>query len=156
METTSTARESAPVQREVAVSAAPETAFALFTAHLGSWWPLDDKNVLGPGASVAFEDLQLVERLGSARSVWGDVIECKPPASLRLAFYPGRGPDQATDLLVTFEPTIDGTLVSLVHRGWGRLSGDESAAGRIQVEQGWEDVFDAYRHQVETGGLAGR
>ena len=51
----------APVRREALVAAAPDRAFELFTAHIGSWWPRPDYSVFEHDNDVAFEDGRLVE-----------------------------------------------------------------------------------------------
>jgi hypothetical protein len=37
----------APIRREILVSPLPDRAFALFTSHIGRWWPLRDFSVSG-------------------------------------------------------------------------------------------------------------
>jgi uncharacterized protein YndB with AHSA1/START domain len=153
MEEHTSTMESGVVSREVAVSAPPAAAFALFTAHIGAWWPLTGKNVLGPDGSVGFEDGALVERQGASSEIWAEVVAGDPPAWLRLAFYPRVGPAKATDLVITFSPAGDGTCtrLGLEHRGWERLAGDASDAARAGVDQGWGEVLDAYRDRVNRG-----
>jgi hypothetical protein len=143
--------ETIPIRRETVVSAAPETAFALFTSHIGSWWPLTEKNVLGSGcsASVAYEDGRLVERNRDATAVWAEVVSWDAPTSVRLAFHPGYEPDHATDLPVTFTPACEGTRVALEQRHWERLKKDASEAERQVVVKGWDDVLASYRRHVE-------
>ena len=34
-----------PIRREILVNADPQTAFEVFTARLGRWWPVADKSV---------------------------------------------------------------------------------------------------------------
>jgi len=51
-----------PIRREVTVTVPVETAFALFTAHIGHWWPLAGFSVNGADSLVAFEGDRLVER----------------------------------------------------------------------------------------------
>jgi uncharacterized protein YciI len=51
-----------PIRREILVDADPDAAFEVFTAGLGQWWPVDEKSVHGKGATVAFDDGQIVER----------------------------------------------------------------------------------------------
>ncbi len=51
-----------PIRREILVDANPETAFEVFTARVGKWWPVEDKSVYGAGTTVAFEDGQIIER----------------------------------------------------------------------------------------------
>jgi hypothetical protein len=51
-----------PIRREVLVDADPATAFEVFTASLGRWWPLAELSVYGDGATVAFTGGHIVER----------------------------------------------------------------------------------------------
>ena len=97
-----------PLRREVMVSASPETAFALFTAHIDRWWPLARHSVFGGDAMVAFEGDAIVERLGDQSSVWAEVTGWDPPGSLSLSWHPGRDASRSTDLTITFEGLDDG------------------------------------------------
>jgi uncharacterized protein YndB with AHSA1/START domain/uncharacterized protein YciI len=139
--------EPAPIRREVVVAAPPDTAFALFTAHLGSWWPLADHSVFGAGGTVAFEGNELVERLGTQRSVWAEVTGFDPPNSLQLSWHAGHDASRATELTVRFEGRDGATLVSLEHRGWHRLA--EPEAARTEYDQGWPVVLEVFRHSLE-------
>lgn len=139
--------EPAPIRREVLVAAPPETAFALFTAHVGSWWPLADHSVFGAGGTVAFEGNELVERLGSQHSVWAEVIGFDPPTSLTLSWHAGHDASRATELTVRFTGQDGATLVSLEHRGWHRLADPEAA--RAEYDQGWPVVLEVFRHSLE-------
>src|SRR5438046_3176795 len=107
--------EIAPIRRHVRVRASVESAFALFTAHIGAWWPTTRYSVYGSGSLVAFEGDLLVERSGDGVSVWAEVVEWDPPRSLRLAWHPGHAAGSATDVKVSFTPEDDATLVTLEH-----------------------------------------
>ena len=48
------------IRREVVVAAPADTAFALFTAHIGAWWPAEEYSVFGGAGTVAFEGRELV------------------------------------------------------------------------------------------------
>ena len=132
----------APIRREILVSATPDRAFALFTAHIGRWWPLRDFSVFGADALVAFEGDRLVERSGSQVSVWAEVLEWDPPAKLRLRWHPGRDAARATDLHVSFAAHDDGTMVTLVHGGWERV--EDPAATAEEYGHGWPAVLAAF------------
>ena len=99
----------APIRREILVSTGPDRAFALFTAHIGRWWPLRHFSVFGTDALVAFEGERLVERSGSEVSVWAEVLEWDPPATLRLRWHPGRDATRATDVSVSCRVTATTT-----------------------------------------------
>jgi uncharacterized protein YciI len=133
----------APVRREIRVAADAATAYAVFTAHIGSWWPLGQHSVFGASASVAFEGDQLVERSANGEvSVWAEVVERSAPDLLRLSWHPGEGADRATDLEVTFHPDGDTTLVRLLHTGWERLAEPQRRADSYR--QGWVLVIGCY------------
>ena len=132
----------APIRREILVSTVPERAFALFTAHIGRWWPLRDFSVFGADALVAFEGDRLVERSSSEVSVWAEVLEWDPPATLRLRWHPCRDATRATDVSVTFVPHEDGTKVTLVHHGWERV--EDPAAAAEEYGHGWPAVLRTF------------
>jgi uncharacterized protein YciI len=132
----------APIRREILVAATPERAFALFTAHIGRWWPVHDLSVSGVDALVAFEGDHLVERSGSEVNVWAEVIEWDPPAQLRLSWHPGHDTARATDVHVSFAAHDDGTMVTLVHGGWERA--EQPAAAAEEYGHGWPAVLAAF------------
>jgi uncharacterized protein YndB with AHSA1/START domain/uncharacterized protein YciI len=135
-----------PLQREVMISANPETAFALFTAHIDRWWPVARHSVFGGDAMVAFEGDALVERLGDQSSVWAEVTAWDPPSSLSLSWHPGSDGSRSTDITITFEALDEGTLVRLVHSGWERTEAPAEAAA--QYAQGWPGVLASYAATV--------
>jgi uncharacterized protein YciI len=137
-----------PLRREVLVTASPETAFALFTAHIDRWWPMASFSVFGSEAIVAFEGDRVVERLGDESSVWAEVTTWDPPRSLVLSWHPGRDDSRATDVTVSFEGVDDGTLVRLVHTGWERT--EAPAEARAEYGQGWEGVLAGYAASLVT------
>lgn len=135
-----------PIRREVRVHCDADTAFELFTAHLGAWWPVGTHSVFGARASVAFEDGVVVERHGSDRAVWGTVLRWERPAGFAMTWHPGQGPEQATEVAVSFEPDGDGTLVKLTHSGWERLA--DSAVAREEYDGGWPHVLAGFGQLV--------
>jgi uncharacterized protein YndB with AHSA1/START domain/uncharacterized protein YciI len=137
----------APVTRSVQVAAPVETAFALFTSHIGSWWPLGSgHSVFGKEAVVAFEGDVLVERHRSDMAVWGEVLSWEPPHRLRLNWHPGSEIDRATELEVTFTPADGGTVVTLVHTGWENTAAPEEMARNY--DKGWAYVLGWYDSMV--------
>jgi uncharacterized protein YndB with AHSA1/START domain/uncharacterized protein YciI len=140
--------EPAPVRREIVVGVEQAAAFALFTAHLGSWWPLADFSVFGTGSTVAFEAGELVERLGSERAVWAEVLDFDPPNSLKLSWHPGDEVSRATELTVQFLSVGGSTKVRLEHRGWQRLA--EPQAARDSYDQGWPTVLGFFERQFSS------
>jgi uncharacterized protein YciI len=137
----------APIRRYVEVRASVETAFALFTSHLSSWWPLKRHSVFGGDALVAFEGDRVVERLGEQEAVWAEVTEWDPPRSLRLAWHPGQYRDEATEVEVTFAAADGVTVVTLVHSGWEAV--DDPAGAAHEYGQGWPHVLAGYAERVK-------
>ncbi|MBV9820790.1 MAG: SRPBCC domain-containing protein [Actinobacteria bacterium] len=139
--------EREPVRREVVVDAPPATAYALFTAHVGAWWPLANHSVFGSGGTVAFEGDELVERSGVRRSVWAEVVRSDPPDGIELRWHPGQDADSATELTVRFVEQGDQTAVRLEHGGWQRLADPDGA--RAEYDQGWPVVLNTFGRWVQ-------
>ncbi|GAA2166192.1 SRPBCC domain-containing protein [Pedococcus bigeumensis] len=146
--TPSTGHPIAPVRREVRVRCDADTAFELFTAHLGAWWPLGTHSVFGAEGSVAFEDGALVERRGSDTAVWGTVLHWERPVGFAMTWHPGQGPERATEVTVEFTQDGAGTLVTLTHTGWERLAEPQQA--RDEYDHGWPVVLSGYQRRLGT------
>jgi uncharacterized protein YciI len=148
-----------PIRREILVDADPQTAFEVFTARIGRWWPVAEHSVYGAGGTVAFDDGQIIEHAADgATSVWGTVTRWEPPKVLAFSWYPGKSPDRASHVEITFAAVADQTLVTLEHTGWEVFA--DPAAARAEYGQGWPAVLDCYRehaaeHAGEAGGEAG-
>lgn len=139
-----------PLRREVLVAADPGTAFEVFTARIGQWWPLAEHSVHGAGGTVAFSAGQIVEQSASgASSVWGTVTRWEPPSAVAFTWHPGRHASSATQVTVTFTAAGEQTLVTLEHAGWEAYA--EPAAARAEYEHGWGEVLGEYRDHVAAG-----
>jgi uncharacterized protein YndB with AHSA1/START domain len=77
---------------------------------------------------------------GGERHLWGTVLSWAPPSRLEFSWHPGRPPETAQRVEVTFEAVPEGTRVVLTHSEWQRL-GSEAETVRASYEQGWEAVF---------------
>jgi uncharacterized protein YndB with AHSA1/START domain len=131
-----------PVIKEIHVDASPETAFAVFVERIGDWWPLEHYSVFGTDGTVAFEGDRIVERHGEQETVWGEVLAFELGGRVRFTWHPGRD-DEPTEVEVMFAADGDGTLVTLVHSGWERLS-EERRVGRASYDNGWPLVLERY------------
>ena len=133
------------ITKQIRVDANPETAFDVFTGRIGDWWPLEHYSVFGREATVAFEGDRIVERSPSGEeTVWGEVLDFEVAGRVRFTWHPGRpGDEEPTEVDVSFASDGDGTLVTLVHSGWDRLS-EERRAGRVDYDNGWPLVLERY------------
>ena len=128
------------VESEVRVKASPDRAFTLFTANIGDWWPVNSNSVYK--GTVSFEGDELVERSGEKVAVWAEVTRWDPPSALGLTWHAGSDASRTTDILVTFTPEGDETVVHLTHSAWERLlDGEEQSR---DYAQGWPPVLGEY------------
>ena len=137
-----------PVSKEISVPLAPERAFALFTDGVAGWWPLRTHSVAGDGAvSCRFEPRvggRLLETAADgSEHVWGTLLEWDPPARLVMSWHPGRTPEAAQQVSITFTPDGDGTRLRLVHTGWERLA-EVAPRERDSYDSGWDYVLGLY------------
>ena len=132
-----------PIRREIVVDLDAREAFELFTARIGEWWPVARHSVFGEGASVAFENGQIIETSEGRTSEWGTVTEWEPGARVAFTWHPGATAQRASAVTVTFTARDDRrTLVVLEHSGWEVY--DDPAAARREYENGWPNVLDGY------------
>lgn len=144
-----------PIRREILVDADPDAAFEVFTAGLGQWWPVDEKSVYGKGATVAFDDGQIVERPADGGAdgepvVWGTVTRWEPPAAVAFTWHPGQPAERASQVVVTFAAEGSQTRVRLEHSGWESFA--DPAAARAEYDQGWPVVLGCYQAHLGEGG----
>ena len=137
------------IRKEILVGASPEIAFRVFTEAIAKWWPLHKYGIFNEDAeTVVFEDRdgwRLIEKAKDGRETeWGEVLDFEVAGRLRFTWHPGRPDDEEpTEVEVTFAADGDGTLVTLVHGGWDRLS-EERRAGRVDYDNGWPRVLQRY------------
>jgi uncharacterized protein YciI len=106
--------------------------------------PIGELSVYGEGASVAFENGEIVERASDGRqTVWGSVTRWEPGASVAFTWHPGRSSDLSSHVQVSFSAAEGKTLVTLEHSGWGVF--DDPSAARDEYDHGWVEVLDRYR-----------
>jgi hypothetical protein len=137
-----------PVRKQLKVSLPVEKAFALFTAGIGKWWPLATHSVGEEQAETCFLEGwvggRIVEVLkDGTQSEWGKVLVWEPFQKVSFHWYPGREPDTAQQVTVTFSEISGGSLVELVHTGWETL-GTDAQASRDGYDAGWDFVLAKY------------
>ena len=134
-----------PVRKTITVNRPCEDAFRIFTAEIAAWWPTVPFSVSQESA----KDVILEPRVGGllyevsedgSTFPWGEVLVWDSPHRLVLTWYPGREPDTAQEIEITFSTEANGTRVDLEHRNWQSLGAEaESIRGRYQ--NGWDEVF---------------
>jgi uncharacterized protein YndB with AHSA1/START domain len=137
-----------PVRKQVEVGLPLEAAFQLFTEGIGRWWPLATHSVGQEQAETCFFEGRVGGRIvevkkDGSRAEWGRVVAWEPPHRITFQWYPGRSPDTAQEVTVTFSEGRGGTLVTLVHTGWERL-GAQAQAQWDNYNTGWDHVLGNY------------
>jgi uncharacterized protein YciI/uncharacterized protein YndB with AHSA1/START domain len=142
-----------PIRREILVDADPQTAFEVFTAQIGQWWPVAEHSVYGAGATVALDGGQIIERApDGATSLWGTITRWEPPETLAFSWHPGYAAERASYVEVTFAAVAGQTLVTLEHSGWEVFA--DPAAARAEYDEGWPVVLDGYRERMAAASGA--
>jgi uncharacterized protein YndB with AHSA1/START domain len=133
-----------PVVKTVTVRCAPATAFRVFTADIGRWWPLS-KFSMDTAADCRFEPTvggRLYEvGADGGETLWGHVLAWDPPHALAFSWQVQCSPEEAQRIDVTFRAVADGTEVRLVHAGWDKLHA-RAAERRDAYDGGWIEVFE--------------
>lgn len=137
-----------PVRKQLKVSLPVEKAFELFTAGIGRWWPMATHSVGEEQAETCFFEGWVGGRImevlkDGSQSEWGKVIAWEPFHRVSFHWYPGRTPDTAQEVTVTFNGIPGGTEVELVHVGWETL-GEDALARRNGYDTGWDYVLAKY------------
>ena len=139
----------APITKTVTVRCDVDTAFRVFTAEIGTWWPTDTHSVHKREVrELVFEEreggeLYEVTRAGK-KEHWARVTAWEPPTRLVLAWHVDPGRRAApTEIEVRFAPEENGTRVELEHRHWERL-GVEGQEARASYQSGWDPVLERF------------
>lgn len=149
-----------PVRKAVTVPVPPQSAFELFTARFGEWWPLATHSVgADQAASVVFGagiGGSIVETLADgSTSAWGTITGWDPPHGVAFSWHAGTPAEEATSVEVTFTAGEPGqTVVELVHSGWQNRP--DGAAARDGYEAGWNPVMGHYASFAAKSGLPAR
>jgi hypothetical protein len=135
-----------PIRKSVTVRRTPAEAFEIFTAKMASWWPLAGYSIhLTESATCGIEPrvgghVFEVSQHGE-RCVWGTVLAWDPPRRFSMTWHPGREPDTAQEVEVSFTAVSDGTRVDLEHRGWNER-GAAGGESRERYDRGWRVVLE--------------
>jgi uncharacterized protein YndB with AHSA1/START domain len=133
----------------VEVPCDPDTAFAVFTADIGTWWKRGTWYWNDPerGQQLRFEPHvggRLIEVYDTAAGTGfeiGRVLAWEPGKRLVFTWRQGDwGPDESTEVEVRFEPAAGGTRVTVEHRGWDRAPSAEPGTAE-GYGQGWGELL---------------
>lgn len=141
------------VEKSVTVSVPVERAFEVFTAEIGTWWPLRTHAVdTERSETVVMEGGvggRLFERTPTGEEhVWGTLVAWEPPNRIVYSWHPGRGEETAQEVEITFSPEAEGTRVDIRHYGWEKL-GDRLEETIASYNEGWDKVIAVYARAAE-------
>jgi uncharacterized protein YndB with AHSA1/START domain len=131
------------------IAASPETVFRALTDpdELSRWWTSSaDSDPRTGGAfdyRFQFEEQTEQRRDHSYSGTYDEVVENERVA------YPWQSRLGETKVEVTLRPSGEGTLLRLVHTGWG--DGGEWPAAVEMHEQGWGFFLDNLKAYLERG-----
>lgn len=141
-----------PIHRSITVRRGADDAFRLFTAEMGSWWPLDTHGRAEEFDGAKTERLVFEEREGGRiyevlsnglEADWGVVTAWEPPSRVAIDWNPSPDDRPYTEVEVTFTAVGEAlTRVDLHHRHWDRLGEQAGRSSREGYEPGWAYVFD--------------
>jgi uncharacterized protein YndB with AHSA1/START domain len=143
------------------VATDPDTAFALFTGEMASWWRPSPRRRVGlRGGSLYFEpgpEGRLCERIDDQVFEVGRVLDWQPGERLRFTWRaPNFVGDEATEVEVRFERAPNGTRVTVEHHDWEaipreRLRGDlDDPSFDALIGLWWGDLLVALRRRVSA------
>ena len=141
------------VEKSVTVSVPVERAFEVFTAEIGTWWPLRTHAVdTERSETVVMEGRvggRLFERAPTGEEhVWGTLVAWEPPNRIVYSWHPGREEETAQEVEITFSPEGEGTRVDIRHYGWEKL-GDRLEETVASYNEGWDKVIAVYARAAE-------
>jgi uncharacterized protein YndB with AHSA1/START domain len=134
-----------PVVVVVDLPAPPARAFDAFAGRFADWWPAATHSLSRSATTRCSLDalaggvVQEVAPNGD-RHRWGTVEAADPGRRLRFSWHPGREPESAQWVEVSFAPQGDGTRVTLTHGGWEAL-GEIAPILRREYDAGWREVL---------------
>jgi Activator of Hsp90 ATPase homolog 1-like protein len=136
-----------PVVKSIVVARSADDAFDLYTRDIGKWWPTGTHS-LGQ-AQVA--DVQIEPRVGGrvferwkdgTEKLWGTITVWEKAQRLVHSWHVSTDPDHASEVEVRFAALgPQRRRVTLEHRHWERMSGEQAQATRDGYDNGWNGVF---------------
>lgn len=137
-----------PIFKSLTVDRSLNETFAFYTEQMDSWWPKATHSIGQKGVETVTMECRQGGRIyethkDGTEALWGTILEWDAPNQFVHSWHVGRGPDQSTEVEVTFKDVGNGqTLVELTHRNWERL-GEDAVEARKGYDGGWDHVFGA-------------
>ena len=147
----------ATIRKSFTVRAAPEKAFAVFTADFGRWWPkthyIGDSPLTGAVVEPRKGGRWYGQHADGVDRPWGEVLVWEPPTRLvliwRISFQWGYDPKLHTEVDVRFTREGDGTRIDFEHRGLEAFGDSEAAVEtRTKMNGGWGKILESYQAAV--------
>jgi hypothetical protein len=132
------------IVRSVLLPLAPDAAFDLFTQQASAWWPPDRRHTHDAASRIhLLENGRFFERaVDGQEAELGCVRSWDRPRRLLLDFFIGTGPEQPTEVEITFEHQGSGTRITITHRP--KPSSERLWDKRApRYEQSWSAVLTA-------------
>ena len=118
----------------VRVAVSPSVAFQIFTEEIDLWWRRGLRfRIAGKNRGIIHLEPRLGGRLfesvetraGTKVFDTGRITSWEPPDRLVFEWRAVNfAPAEKTEVEVTFEPLADGTMVTVLHRGWSAIRDD--------------------------------
>ncbi len=134
-----------PIVVTVNLALSPVAAFDAFTRRFADWWPATSHSLSRQPATRCRLEARLagvVEECAPDGSLhaWGEVQAFEPGRRIRFSWHPGREPETAQWIEVTFDAMPGGSCATLTHGGWEAL-GEIGPLLRQEYAAGWQQVF---------------
>jgi len=141
-----------PIVVEFEVRASPQHAFDVWTTMPSLWWPRSHTVSQDPDLTVVFEPYpggRIYEMTSDgSEHEWGEVLVWEPPLRLDYLWHLFFDRSEATEIMVTFVETGEGSRVRLVQTGFERLGDDVGPERRRRTSLAWAEVTGHYRDAV--------
>ena len=141
-----------PIVVEFEVRASPQHAFDVWTTMPSLWWPRSHTVSQDPDLTVVFEPYpggRIYEMTSDgSEHEWGEVLVWEPPLRLDYLWHLFFDRSEATEIMVTFVETGEGSRVRLVQTGFERLGEDVGPERRRRTSLAWAEVTGHYRDAV--------
>jgi uncharacterized protein YndB with AHSA1/START domain len=157
--------EIAPVRKSLVVDAAPDVAFAVFTAGIDRWWPRTHGIGPGPVRESVIEPFVggrwYTRHEDGSIAVVGHVRVWRPGEQLTVTWEisadwkPDPRPAFTSEVAVRFSAEPDGrTRVELEHRNFERMDGAGAEKMRRELDGGWPAILERFAQQVHDEAQA--